>query len=563
MIWHNETGNIPLQNDTKTPFYHNTRFILFLILVVASLFRLVKLGQISPPGLNQDEAAAAWNAYCLLKTGKDQVGDSWPIFWMHGLGGKPTTLHVYALLPFQFIGGMNILTTRLPAAVGGIFTVFLIYFAGKRLFDKQIALLAAGLLAIDPWQIQQSRWGQDAALCALWGIAPLAAMLWANLPVSDDENAVPRPVYAALAGVITGIVCYGYHAVRLFVPAFLVLTFLVTLPGWWRILKTRKGLLAVAAFGITFAATFGPLVWQQIFHSERMARPDQYQRMVFALPLPAALKEIGDHYIAHFGLDFLFIHGDHNVIQSPPGIGLFHWYMLPLMISGLIFLIYRFRHSFAARILLVCILIYPVGDCFNQDGSPHALRSLPSLCGLVLLAAVGTVVGFRWLQKQNRNLATALVAIFVIAAVVLNIRYFYHFYGEYNRRPEIYHGYHADLVEAGKWLRPRFNDFDAVFWTTEGTNMPYIITLVVLGYDPEQWLREPREGFRMVGYDDFYSRYGKMHFMYGQSLEPAMNALPPNPRVLVIVRPGELGLKNPIHQIYRPDGTATLWMCQP
>jgi 4-amino-4-deoxy-L-arabinose transferase-like glycosyltransferase len=538
--------------------------ILLLILLLAAFLRLFKLGQ-SPPGLYQDEAAGAWNAYCLLKTGKDQVGASWPIYYMHGLGGKPTTLHVYALLPFQLIGGLNIFTTRLPAAVGGIFTVLLIYFVGKRLFDTPVALAAAALLAIDPWQIQQSRWGHDAALCALLGIAPLAALLWADMPVSDIKAAVPRPAIAAFAGTVTGIVCYGYHAMRLFIPALLLMVGIVTLPGWRRILKTRKGILAVAAFGIAFAATFGPLAWQHIFHPEIMARPDQYQRMVFAMPLPLALREIAFHYIQHFGPDFLFIHGDPAPIKSPPGIGQFQWYMLPLMLSGLIFLICRFRHSCAARIILVYVLVYPVGDCFNQGASPHALRSLPALCGLILLAAVGADGAVRWLWKRNRNLATTITVMFILLAVVMNIRYFHRFYGEYNRQPEIYHLYHTDLVEACEWLKPRFDEFDAVFCTTKGMNMPYIITLVVLGYEPNRWFNEKCERFIIEGQDDLYTRYGKMYFMYDELFKPPEEKYLAG-RVLLIIRPGEVELPDPnkqiIHKIRRPDGQEALWLCR-
>ena len=539
--------------------------LLLLILLLAAFLRLFKLGQISPPGLNQDEAAAAWNARCLLKTGKDQVGDRWPIYYMHGLGGKPTTLHVYTLLPFQLIGGLNILTTRLPAAIGGIFTVLLIYFVGKRLFDTSVALAAAALLAVDPWQIQQSRWGHDAALCALLGITPLAMLLWANMPLGDNKTGVPRPARAVFAGVLTGIVCYGYHAMRLFTPALLLMVVLVTLPGWRRTLKTRKGILAVAAFGIAFTAVFGPLAWQHIFHPDIMARPDQYQKTVFALPLPLALRDIAVNYIRHFGPDFLFIHGDPNPIQSPPGIGQLQWYMLPLMLSGLIFLIPRFRHSCAARVLLACVLVYPVGDCFNQAAAPHALRSLPGLCGLILLAAVGTVSAFRWLWNRNRNLAAAVTITFILLAAVLNIRYFYRFYGEYNRRPEIYHGYHTDLVEACEWLKPRFDEFDAVFCTTKGMNMPYIITLVVLGYEPNHWFSDKPEIFNIKGHDDLCTRYGRMYFMYDEFFKfPEEKYLAG--RVLLIIRPGEIDLPDPnkqiIHKVSRPDGTVTLWLCR-
>ena len=56
-----------------------TSGLLLAILLVGGALRLWRLGE-SPPGLNVDEAANAWNAYCLLKTGIDQYGVSWPIF---------------------------------------------------------------------------------------------------------------------------------------------------------------------------------------------------------------------------------------------------------------------------------------------------------------------------------------------------------------------------------------------------------------------------------------------------------------------------------------------------
>ena len=97
--------------------------ILLFILILAAFLRLVKLGQISPPGLNQDEAANAWSAYCILKTGKDYSGAHWPIYYVRNLGGNSTPLYVYLLLPFQAIGGLNVYTARLPGALGGVFTV--------------------------------------------------------------------------------------------------------------------------------------------------------------------------------------------------------------------------------------------------------------------------------------------------------------------------------------------------------------------------------------------------------------------------------------------------------
>ena len=45
--------------------------MLLLILLLAATLRLANLDEI-PPGLHVDEATNAWDAYTLLKTGKDQ-----------------------------------------------------------------------------------------------------------------------------------------------------------------------------------------------------------------------------------------------------------------------------------------------------------------------------------------------------------------------------------------------------------------------------------------------------------------------------------------------------------
>jgi 4-amino-4-deoxy-L-arabinose transferase-like glycosyltransferase len=567
MAQRKQMRKVEMRQSQDNLFYRHRNVILLLILVLGAGLRLVNLGR-SPPGLNQDEAANAWNAYCLLKTGKDQVAVSWPVFYSRCLGGNSSTLYIYSLLAFQVIGGLNVITARLPAAIGGVLTIFLLYYAGRRLFGWKVGLLAAFLLSLNPWHIQQSRWGHEASLAPLLGIIPLAALLWANMPVSDDKAGAPRPILAALGGGLAGICCYGYHSVRLFVPIFLLAVVSATLFGWGRQLKERKGVQAIVCFIFFFAITFGPLAWQHIFHPEGISRHalqhDSEGLFIATGTLPVALENIVSRYIQHFGLDFLFIRGDPSPIQSTPGIGQYHWYMLPLMISGLVVLAKRIKTSYAARAALAFVVAYPVGDCFYIAPTIHALRSSPGLCSLILLAAVGGVCAAEWLWKYGRALAVVGIAAFAVAVVSLNARYLHHFYGKYNGRLEIYHTYNVDLVEACRWLRSRLDKADAVFCTTNGMNQSYIITLVALGYEPEKWFSEGRE-FKTIGEYDYYTRYGKIHFMYGDLFSPALEKLQADGgsgRIFFIVRPGELDLKTPVHQITRPDGQVTLWICQ-
>ena len=569
MISDRQFAQLPAQNELNSPFWRRPVAILLLILFLAAFLRLVNLGQ-SPPGLNQDEAASAWNAYCLLKTGKDQTGVSWPIFYLRTLGSNGSTpLYIYATIPFLAIGGLSIWTVRFVSAFFGILCIPLIYYIASRLFDRCVGLVAALLLALNPWHLQLSRWGHEGCIAPLLGLVPLAVMLWAKMPIRNENPDLSHLLRAALAGALSGISCYSYPAIRLFIPPFLALIILVTLPAWWHSLKTRKGALAIAAFIIAFAATFGPLAFKHLTDPENIAKRAQ-GIWIWNQSDPTAekVKLVLTRYVKHFGPDFLFIEGDHYVIQSPPNAGQYHWYMLPLMLLGLIPMFKNLKSSYPARILFVFILVYPAGDILNtHTGSDlqislHALRSAPGLCSMVLLAALGAVTAAGWLWKKNPPLAWAAIAALTIAIIGFNLRYFYHFYGEYNRRPNIYQSFHVDLVEACNWLRPRLDQYDAVFCTSNGMNTPYIITLVVLGYDPNRWLHEGCDVITRPEFDDIYLRYGKMHFMYGGSAIPAITSLRPEDRAIFIVRPNELGFKNPIHQICHPDGTPTLWLCQ-
>jgi 4-amino-4-deoxy-L-arabinose transferase-like glycosyltransferase len=547
------SNSATFENAHSDQSWRHPKILLFIILLLAAFLRLFNLGQ-SPPGLNQDEAANAWSAYCLLKTGKDYTGASWPIYYMRNLGGNRPTLYIYLLLPFQAIGGLNIYTTRLPGALSGILAVWLIYFVGKRLFSIRTGMVAAALLAIDPLHIQQSRWGHEVTLAPLLGLAPLALMLWAGLPVSDDKTSSQRPVIAAFAGTLSGLGCFGYMSVRLFVPVFIFAIVLFTLPDWWKTIKTRKGALATALFYLGFAITWGALIWQHIFHPEGIGRHALFQGdWVGSVPFAIALKNMALRYIQHFNPSFLFINHDPNPLFSPPTIGYFYWYMAPLMLAGLVWLLWRFK-SISARVLIAFLLAYLVGDCLFWGGGLNIMRSAPGLCALILLSAVGAVGTVRWLWAKNHIITIVAAVVFSVPVIGMNIKYLHYFYGKFSREQYVYINFHTDFVEACEWLRPRFADFDAVFCAAVELNMPYVVSTVVLGYDPKLWFNEPRN-FTTIGEWDRYTRYGKMNFLYDYtqfSFEDISKRFAPG-RVLLIVRPDEYKLLIELEKIKRPD----------
>lgn len=543
--------------------------ILLVILMAGTALRTVGL-RAEPPGLNQDEAANAWNAYCLLRTGQDQTGAHWPIFYSRCLGENRSTLYLYYLLPFQAIGGLDIWTLRFASAFSGVAAILVIYYVGARLFGRPAGLIAAGILAVTPWAVQQSRWGHEAAIVPLLMLLTVAAWLWAGLPFSDSTSTRARPWRAALAGLLTGACCYGYPAIRIVMPLFGLLAVAFTWRAWWRWLHLPRGGYAAGAFLLGLAVTFGPLLWMHLQHPEIMNK--RFAQTCVWAESDSFWGKVGAvmaRYPGHFGFEFLFFRGDVNEHQSPPVSGVFHAYLLPLMLIGAVAGMWRWGELMAGRLLAAWLLAYPFGDCLSWHllGGMHAMRSLPGLPALVLLGAAGAVQAAVWLQRWPSARRLCALGI-VLIAVALNVQTWLVYFGSFYDRPEIRRYFYPDLVEATEWLRPRFDQYDAVFCTTERFNMPYVVTLVALDYDPRQWFTDPRALHEGIEWD-LYTRYGKMRFVFDDHWEE-LDALRADGRpdhVAFIITPNEArqarltGLR-PTHIIRSTTGFELLWICE-
>jgi hypothetical protein len=540
---------------------------LAAILLVVGALRMSGLTH-TPPGLNQDEADNAWDAYCLLKHGTDQHGVSWPLFCTRGFGDNRSAIFLYTMLPFQAVGGLNVWTTRLPAAALGVLTVLLLYYTGARLWGANAGLVAAALLALSPWHIQLSRTGNEAGATPFLALLPLAAWLWARLPAADEARP-PVPWRALVGGLLAGLACYGYAPVRLVTPVTLVLVVLLTARRWRGLLRSRLGIKAAIAATVGFAATFGPLAYQHVVHPERIARRAEGNWLWEASDsFSARAGKVVQRYAGHFGPDFLFLAGDHHETQFVPGFGAFSWYVLPLMGLGLVCVAARFRQGTAAGVLLCWLLVSPLGDSLHRgfvyeaaggrlQESMHALRSAPMVCPALLLAGLGAAAGHQWLWSRRRRLAVAGWAALGLAVVLLDARFLLNYFTEYPRRQLVYESYQADLVEACMWIRPRMGAADGVFFSAQDMNAPYVVSLVVLAYEPAQWFRDVR-GTRTLDGWDICTQTGKLHFLFDAADRAVLGELERNGRpehVILVLRPGEMRGRQPAYIVDAPDGT--------
>ncbi len=183
-----------------------SRALLLLIFAVAAGLRFADL-ESTLPGLNVDEAANAWNAWCLLHTGRDQTGASWPIFYFHTIGDNRTPLFIYLLLPFQTLLGLSIWSSRVTNACFGMLFVAICWWLAARLWDRRVGLWAAGIAAVLPWSVLLSRWGHEGSISGLLCALPLWGLLWSSVlrrtnvsPTSINSARAPGLWRAPLAG---------------------------------------------------------------------------------------------------------------------------------------------------------------------------------------------------------------------------------------------------------------------------------------------------------------------------------------------------------------------------
>ena len=362
-------------------------FILFLILILGFFLRIVNLQNL-PHGFFCDEASIGYNAYSLLKTGKDEHGKPWPLFFQ-AFGEYKGPIQIYSTIPFVAIFGLNEFSVRLVSAVYGTLTILAVYLLTKKILEPRTIRLnsspkpsnfepaiAALLLSISPWHIHFSR-------AALEGLAAFLFFTtlgtWLFFRAFKNKNQL---LVFSLALLVFSLSLYSYFPARIFIPLFLTGLILI----FRKSLKPKIVLLG----GFFFLLLSLPLVIHMV-SGEGFSRWKQVS--VFKEKnCTQALKQIKDNYLSHFSLDFLFKKGDAGMQavsrHSVRGMGELYWFQLPLIVLGILGF-WRLKKYRELVLLLWWLVIYPLGSVLTQNTTPQTTRSIIGIIPFQILSAIG------------------------------------------------------------------------------------------------------------------------------------------------------------------------------
>lgn len=403
------------------------RFFLALILVLGFALRFYRLGG-NPSSLDWDEASLGYNAYSIIKTGRDEYGNFMPLSF-RSFGDYKPPLYVYlSTLPVALFG-LNEFSTRFLSAFAGITAVWLSYFMIREMLGKKyfkIILLSVYLFSLSPWHIQFSRVAFEANVSLSFFLTGLYFFL----------RGLKNSKYILASLLIFDLSMYTYHSARLVVPVFLTGALFLNVRYFWE-KKLRFGLFVILAVILVLpifitvngsAARFGSV---GIFNpNERleesiakinydMGKGDiistalHNRRLIYA-------REVLGGYLNHFNFDYLFLNGDLTGRHHAADTGVLYIFEFPFILLGAYFILtggIRYRGIF-----LVWFAVAPLASAMTK-ATPHAVRSLLYLPSYQILAACGM-----WIMFSNGRKYLYLFKYLTVVFLILNVYYYLHQY---------------------------------------------------------------------------------------------------------------------------------------
>ena len=392
------------------------KLIWWLIVLFSLLIRVVGLEK-SPATIGFDEAALGYNAYSLLKTGKDEYGYSWPLSLRSFNDYKPA-LYSYLSMPFIAVMGLTQASTRMVSALAGTISVIIMYFLIKRWVKDEVwVMLLWVAVSVQPWRLHFSRIAFESNVASMFFLAGVYFLMqkkrWLSL-------------------MMLTISAYTYHSARLAAPLLLLLWAMdpikalfekkVFLAGIRQISKNKKRFIWLVLFLFLswpiFASGGGKLVLTRFNQTNIFSRYYPYTPRALlvdinkpwlnwqAWPGYYFLSMVLGRVMGYVSSINLSVRQFHWVKGSPQVVaemGMFSWWVSLLALVGLVVVLARFKKDEKCRIIFYWLLagIGPAAVTWNWF---HPLRALTMFPAIELLFVIGAGYLLTVLSKGQKKL---------------------------------------------------------------------------------------------------------------------------------------------------------------
>jgi len=383
------------------------RFRALLGILLALTAALYGVGLVrSPIHLHEAEILFGLHARAIAATLHDTEGRFLPLYFHMPAIGPNVWFHpmlVYLAAIVLRVAPFTEWAIRLPSVIVGLADIVLTYAVAWRVLRSRVnALLAAAMMALTPAHFIHSRLAMD----YLYPVPFVLTWMWCVLAFDEME----RWWLIALAGLVLGAGFYSYIAAVVFMPLYLLFT--------WVYLFAKYRRLGLAHLTVT-AAFCLPLI---VFVAWLRFHPDVFSGTTYRYALTRGGLAIGvlrllnynvmQEYVSlywnFYNPTYLFLVGSPNVQSSTRAAGVFLMPLAVFLVSGILDLATRVRTR-AAWLLVAGFFTAPIPAVFVEE--PMAIyRELVVLPFAVIIAAFGVR---RWCEstvKWRRLCAIVLLA---------------------------------------------------------------------------------------------------------------------------------------------------------
>ncbi len=207
-------------------------------------------------------------------------------------------------------------------------------------------------------------------------------------------------------------------------------------------------------------------------------------------------KEYIGGYTDHFNPNFLFVTGDGNNRHHASGHSLLYWWTLPLLISGIYYLL-KSKNHLAKKAIFAQLLIAPTASALTA-GTPNAVRSIFFLPAFQILTALGIVHFISWLKSQKTVIYT-FSSLIVAVFISINIALYFHNYYIHTPR-ETSQAWQYGYKQVVDYVNTQKQNYEKVLFTT-AYDQPYIYFFWYGKHSPQ--VHNP---------GDFNQKYGNIEF---------------------------------------------------
>jgi hypothetical protein len=408
---------------------------LILIIIFAAFIRIFKITTL-PPALYYDEVDAGYQALIFNTNNTDYYGNKFPIHF-HSFGDFRTSLHIYSIALFQHFTNDQDLSIRLPSAIYGVISVYVLFLITG-------SLIPSFLLALSPWAIHYSRIGFEVSGMILFLL--LGIYFWKKFLINK------KSIYIYLTILFFCLTPYFYSTSKLFIIIIAALILIIwhntfqkigvgklILPAIFAVIlllpMARDTIRGNSGYRFSYIGIFtlphreqvvNTLRYQDasVDHPNEIGVPTSFTSKAFHNKYQLVAKRFISNYVNSFSPDFLLLRGDNNARHGFGDHGLLYLIDIVFIFIGLSSYLFVNKKNKISTLLFWLFVLSPIPYAFTRDSDyPHATRLILMLPSVIYFS----YLGIQYLKTKLHYILYLIIPLYGIFFINFWHYYYYHY----------------------------------------------------------------------------------------------------------------------------------------